>query len=68
MREEGEREEEEGGNEMELRLNASSENRGPLCCFSVTKLCLTLCDPTDCSARGFPVLHYLPEFVQNGIH
>ena len=34
------------------------------CCCSVTKLCLTLCDPMDCSAPGFPVLHYLSEFAQ----
>ena len=27
---------------------------------SVAKLCLTLCDPMDCSTPGFPVLHYLP--------
>ena len=31
---------------------------------SDTKLCLTLCDPMDCSTSGFPVLHYLPEFAQ----
>ena len=24
------------------------------CCCSVTKLCLTLCDPVDCSTLGFP--------------
>ena len=35
-----------------------------ICCCSVTKSCPTLCDPMDCSAPGFPVLHYLPEFVQ----
>ena len=34
------------------------------CCCSVAKLCLTLCDPMDCSTPGFPVLHYLPEFAQ----
>ena len=28
-------------------------------CCSVTKLCLTLCDPMDWSTPGFPVLHYL---------
>ena len=38
------------------------------CCCSVTKSCLTLCDPMDCSMAGFPVLHYLPEFVQIHIH
>ena len=26
------------------------------CCYSVVKSCLTLYDPTDCSAPGFPVL------------
>ena len=30
------------------------------CCCSVAKLCLTLCNPMDCSTPGFPVLHYLP--------
>ena len=38
------------------------------CCYSVTVLCLTLCDPMDCSAPGFPVLHYLPEIAQTHIH
>ena len=32
--------------------------------LSVTKLCLTLCNPMDCSTSGSPVLHYLPEFPQ----
>jgi len=26
-------------------------------CCSVAQSCLTLCDPTDCSMPGFPVLH-----------
>ena len=38
------------------------------CCCSVAKLCLPLCDPTDCSMQGFPVLHHLPEFVQTQVH
>ena len=29
------------------------------CCCSVTKLCLILCDPVDCSTPGFPILHHL---------
>ena len=37
------------------------------CCW-VIKLCLTFCDPMDCSMPGFPVLHYLPEFAQIHIH
>ena len=28
----------------------------------------TLCDPMDCSTPGFPVLRYLPEFVQTHVH
>ena len=27
-----------------------------------------LCDPTDCSMPGFPVLHYLLEFAQTYVH
>ena len=38
------------------------------CCCSVTKLCLTLCDPVDYSMPGFPDLHYLPEFAQTHVH
>ena len=34
----------------------------------VAKLCLTLCNPIDCSTPGFPVLHYLPEFAQTQVH
>ena len=32
------------------------------------QLCPTLCDRMDRSAPGFPVLHYLPEFVQTHVH
>ena len=35
----------------------------PLCCCSGAQLCLTLCDPVDCSTPGFPVLHCLQEFT-----
>ena len=35
-----------------------------VCCYSVTKPCLTLCDPVDCSTPGFPVLPYLLEFAR----
>ena len=37
-------------------------------CCSVTKLCPILCVPMNCSTQGFPVLHYLPEFVQTRVH
>ena len=37
-------------------------------CCSVPKSCQILWDPRDCSAPGFPVLHYLPEFAQTHVH
>ena len=37
-------------------------------CCSVVQSCLTLCDPTDCSTLGFPVLHHLPELAQTHVH
>ena len=30
--------------------------------------CVLLCDPTDCSMPGFPVLHYLLEFSKTHVH
>ena len=39
-----------------------------VCCYSVAKLCPTLCDPMNCSTPGFPVLHYLLEFAQIHAH
>ena len=35
---------------------------------SLTQLCLTLCDPMDCSSPGFPVHHHHPEFTQTHVH
>ena len=37
-------------------------------CSSVTKLCLTICNPMDCSTPGFPVFHCLLEFAQTHDH
>ena len=34
----------------------------------VTQLCLTLCDPVNCSVPGLPVHHQLPEFTQTHAH
>ena len=66
-----------------VRLGVESVAPGPLCihhciihdsssfkcsCCLVAKSFLTLCDPTDCSSPGFPVLHYLPEFAQTHVH
>ena len=39
-----------------------------LCCCSVAQLCSTPWDHMNCSMPGFPVLHYLPEFVQTHFH
>ena len=40
----------------------------PGCCCSVTELCMTLCNPVDCSTSGFPVLHHLLEHAQTHVH
>ena len=37
-------------------------------CCSVTRSCLTLCDPTDCSTPGSSVLHCILEFAQIPVH
>jgi len=35
---------------------------------SVTQLCLTLCDPMNCTMPGLPVHHHLLEFTQTKVH
>ena len=35
---------------------------------SVTQSSPTLCSPMDCSTRGLPVCHQLPEFTQTLVH
>ena len=35
---------------------------------SVVQLCLTLCDPMDCSTSGFPVHRQLPKLAQTHVH
>ena len=39
-----------------------------ICCHSVTKSCLTLCNPINCSTLGSHVLHYLLKFTQTHVH
>ena len=39
-----------------------------VCCFLVSKICQTLCNPMDCSKPGFPVHHQLPEHTQIHFH
>ena len=36
----------------------------PCSISSITRLCPTFWDPMDCSTRGFPAHHQLPEFTQ----
>ena len=38
------------------------------CCCSVAQSCPPLCDLTDCSRPGFPVLHHLLELAQTCVH
>ena len=35
---------------------------------SASQLCLTLCEPMDCSTPVFSVHHELPEFTQTHVH
>ena len=51
-----------------LHRRALSSSSGVTSCCSVTQLCLTLCDPMDCSIPGFLVFHHLPEFAQAHVH
>ena len=44
------------------------QNKSSYNCCSVTQLCLTLCNPMDCSMPGFPVLHHFPELAQTQVH
>ena len=48
--------------------NFISDQCSSFCCLSVTKLCLTLCDPMNCPTPIFSVLHCLPEFAQTHVH
>ena len=36
-------------------------------CYPVTKSCLTLCNPMNCSTSGFLVLDYLLDFAQSHV-
>ena len=40
------------------------ELKSTICCCSVAKSCLTLCNSMDCSMPGFPIHHQLPELAQ----
>ena len=56
---------------LESNWNSGTSTKvSPLfcCCCSVTRSCLTLCDPMDCSMPVSSVLHHLPEFAQTHVH
>ena len=53
---------------LNLSANRTAMNQRGESCRSVTKLCLTRCDPVDCSTLGSSVLHYLPKFAQTRVH
>ena len=52
---------------QDLQIKLITGQRSMVCC-SVAKSYLTLCDPTDCSIPGFPVLYQLLEFAQTHVH
>ena len=49
-------------------ISGSGKTGHPCCCCIVIQSCLNLCNPTDCSTTGFPVLHHLQEFAQTHAH
>ena len=61
---------------LDLCYNLETERTRILICHptisvqfsSVTRSCLTLCDPLDCSTPGFPVYYQLPELTQTHVH
>ena len=50
------------------RVSYELKSRGNNCCYSVTKLCLTLLWHHQLQQPGFPVLHCLLEFAQTHAH
>ena len=48
-------------------MKFKKENERNMCC-SVSQLSPTVCSPMDFITPGFPVFHYLPEFVQTHVH
>ena len=58
-----------GVTKSQTRLKRLSSSSRVIIQFnSVTQLCPTLCDPTDCSTPGLPVHHQLPESTQTHVH
>ena len=53
---------------LNMRSTSCSAYQSRTMELSFSRLCLTLCDPMDCSTPGSSVLHYLLEFVQTHVH
>ena len=53
---------------MEYRLTHSTFLLTAFQFSSVAQLCLTLCDPMDCSTSGFPVYHQLRKPTQTHVY
>ena len=49
-------------------LTLWNRNSMTLCISSVTQLCLTLCDPMNCSMPDFPVYYQVLELAQTHVH
>ena len=65
--------EQNGGSLKKLKIELPYDHAIPLLGISVqvssvAQLCLTLCDPMNCSTPGLPVHHQLPEFTQTCVH
>ena len=55
-------------NQIKGKFLGEIGHQAPGCCCSVTKSCLTLCNPMNCSTPDLPVPHDLPEFAQIHVH
>ena len=53
---------------LSIFIRSSEFHNNPVQFSSVAQLCLTLCDPMNCSMPGLPVHHQLPEFTQTHVH
>ena len=53
---------------MTTHLQESWKIQNKVKCYSVAESCWTLCDLTDCSMPGFPVLHGFLEFAHTHVH
>ena len=53
---------------LSFQRNPGASMAMPTLSSSAAQLCLTLCDPMDCSTPGFSVYHQIPELAQTHVH